>query len=264
MGELLLIKLGGSTITDKKKKSVAKSDKIFRFATEIRYSLKKYKGTVVVGHGAGSFAHVPAAKYKTKLGIINKNSLLGMSIVEQSARHLNCLVVNKFLEAKLPVFTFSPASFLISDAEVYIKSYLDPLLEALEIGQIPVVYGDVVIDKKQGCTIFSTERVFDALTRELHKNFKIRMIYVSDVDGVYDSRNNTIPLITQKNFSLFKSSILDSKNTDVTGGMLHKVEESLRIAQKYKVETQIINGNIKGNLARAILLKKVKGTLIAD
>jgi isopentenyl phosphate kinase len=262
MNNLILIKLGGSVVTNKSKEYTAREENITRLAKEIRNVNKIYQGKIVIGHGAGSFAHTPASKYQTKKGLINNESLLGMSIVEDSARELNAIIIKHFLQEKIAVFPFSPASFLISDLQVYLKSYLDPVIKALEIGQLPIVYGDVVLDKTNGCTIFSTEKVLGVLAKELNMIFKIRMIYVTDVDGVYDQNKKTISTITNKNFMEVKKSILGVTTVDVTGGMLHKVEEALNLAKKYKIETLIINGNKPGNLKKAILGDKVLGTKI--
>lgn len=263
MTELILIKLGGSVITDKSKEFTARPKNIKRLAKEISDAKKTFSGKIIIGHGAGSFAHTPAAKYQTKKGLINDESLIGSSIVEDAARELNSIVIKNFLSEKLPVFPFSPASFLISDAEVYSSSYLDAIKSALDIRMIPVVYGDVVMDKKQGFTIFSTEKVFSVLAKELKDLYKIRMIFVSDVDGVYDEQGITIPVVSQENFPQLRTSILGAKNVDVTGGMLHKVESSLKIAADIGSETLIINGLEPGNLEKAILGEKVAGTIIS-
>ncbi|MCX6704726.1 MAG: isopentenyl phosphate kinase [Candidatus Woesebacteria bacterium] len=262
MENLILVKLGGSVITDKKKDFTVREKNILRLAREIKSALKNTNTKIIIGHGAGSFAHVPAAKYRTKEGLINRNSLYGMAVTEDAARKLNSIVIENFLSLGLPAFSFSPASFLISDAKVYSKSYLDPVNCALKIGIIPVVYGDVILDKVRGCTIFSTEKILSILAKELQKDYKIKVIYVTDVDGVYDEKGKTIPVITNKNFDQMKSSILGAKRVDVTGGMLHKVEEALVLAKKYKIETIIINGNKKGNLTSALLGEKVLGTKI--
>ena len=134
MKELILIKLGGSIITDKKKEFTARGRNIIRLAREIREArVRLGKETFfIIGHGSGSFAHTPAARYKTKEGIINRESVFGMSVVEDAARRLNMIVVNNFLKEKLPVFSFSPASFLISDTKGNSKSYLDAITKALE------------------------------------------------------------------------------------------------------------------------------------
>ncbi|HUC94399.1 MAG TPA: isopentenyl phosphate kinase [Candidatus Saccharimonadales bacterium] len=263
MKKLILIKLGGSIITDKSKEYVVRKENITRLAKEIDSALKKTGVKIIVGHGAGSFAHTPASIYQTKEGLINKKSLFGMSVTEEAARWLNDIVIKEFVSQKLPVFPFSPASFLISDTKVYTKSYIDPIKIALQIGSIPVVHGDVIIDKKIGCTIFSTEKVLSILAKELLKNYKIRIIYVTNVDGVYDEKGKTIPVITDKNFKSLKSSIIGASGVDVTGGMLHKVEESLKLAKETGIETLIINGNSPGLLKDAVLGRKVLSTLIS-
>jgi isopentenyl phosphate kinase len=259
---LILIKLGGSVITDKKKDSTIRQENIKRLAGEVKSALKNIDSKIIVGHGAGSFAHVPAKKYKTKDGLINRNSLFGMCVTEDSAKKLNAIVIRNFLEIGLPAFSFSPASFLISDTKVCLSSYFDPLNKALEVGIIPVVYGDVIVDKTIGCTIFSTEKVLSIIARELRKVYKIRIIYVTDVDGVYDQNKKTIDKITSANFDKVKKSILGTETTDVTGGMIHKVEEALKLVKKTGIETLIINGTKKGELRNAILSNKTNGTLV--
>jgi isopentenyl phosphate kinase len=261
--ELILIKLGGSVITDKSREYVARGENVSRLAGEIKEASGKFAGKFILGHGAGSFAHVPAAKYQTKKGLVNRDSLFGMSVTEEAARWLNSIVIKKFISEKLPVFSFSPASFLISDRVVGSKSYLDPIKNALSIGVIPVVYGDVIMDTKTGFTIFSTETILSIIAQELLKDYKIRMIYCTDVDGVYDVNKKTIAKITPSNFEKAKKAILGASTVDVTGGMLHKVEESLKLAKETGIETLIINGTRAGELTKAIL-GEANGTLISS
>ncbi len=262
MKELVLIKLGGSVITDKSRDYCAREKNISGLVKEIGSVLKGAGVKVIVGHGAGSFAHIPAKKYKTKEGIVNKDSLYGMSVTEEAAKVLNQLVVKKFISEKIPVYSFSPGTFLISDSKIYSKSYIDPVKKALEIEIVPIVYGDVVLDKKIGFTIFSTEKVLGIMADKLSSYYKIRMVYVTDVDGVLDADSRVIPRITKSNFKSLKVGISGAKGVDVTGGMLHKVEEALVLSEKIKVKTQIINGLVPGRLKMAILGKEVIGTRV--
>ncbi len=262
MKELIFIKLGGSVITDKSKEFTARPANIKRLGGEIKAALKVFPCAIVIGHGAGSFAHTPAKKYQTKKGLINSKSLMGMTIVEDAARTLNDILVKIFIKGNLPVFPFSPASFIISDTQVSNKSYLDPIKQALLTGSHPVIYGDVIMDRGQGCTIFSTEKVLSIVAKKLVRDYKIRMIYVTDVNGVHDEKGNIIPVITNKNFNQLKSSIIGAKSVDVTGGMLHKVEQALSLAKKYDISTSIVNGNEKNSLKNAVMGKKTTGTRI--
>ncbi len=260
--ELVLIKLGGSVITNKSREYSLRKKNIDRLAGELKQAFGSFKGHIILGHGAGSFAHVPAAEYKTKDGIINSGSIYGMAVTEDAARKLNMIIISKLLEKKVPAFSFSPASFLISDAKVYSKSYFEPIQKAMNIGIVPVVYGDVILDKKIGCTIFSTEKILSVLAQKLSSEYQIRIIYVTDVDGVYDKDGKTIPVISRKNFDQLRPSITGAKGVDVTGGMLHKVEEALKLAEKTGIRTSIVNGTVPGKFLNTIFDKKEKSVTL--
>ena len=71
--QLILIKLGGSLITDKNRAFMQK-DRSSVGCQEIKVSLSD-KFDLIIGHGSGSFGHVVASKYQTQDGIVNKNSI---------------------------------------------------------------------------------------------------------------------------------------------------------------------------------------------
>lgn len=263
-GNLYIIKLGGSIITDKKKEFTAKETVIQRLAREIREAQKKTGAKILLGHGSGSFGHVMATKYGVKNGLTNKKSFRGLPLVADAAVQINRIVIRNCLAEKLPVVSFSPASFVTAKNKQPDKLFCDPLMNALTTGFLPVIYGDVIMDSQIGFCIFSTEKTLGLLAEKLQKHFaKITMIYCGDTNGVYDENKKTIPKISRNNFGKFKKAITGSAGVDVTGGMLHKIEECLAVAGKLGISTLIINGNTKGELKRALLGKKVKGTLIA-
>jgi len=260
--KLILIKLGGSLITDKAKAFTAREKVIRRLGEEIRKAVGKTK--IIIGHGSGSFGHSVAAKYQTQKGIINSKSVKGFPLVADAARKINEIVIDIFLAKKLPVVSFSPLSFLFTDNRKLQSKLLMPLAKSLEIGLIPVIYGDVIMDERTGFCIYSGEKVLNVIAQELNKNYDITIIYCGETDGVYDASGETIAKINPQNFPNFKKNIGGSASIDVTGGMLHKVEESLLIAKELGIKTLIINGMVKRNLQKAILGKEVKGTVISN
>ncbi len=260
MKKLILIKLGGSVITDKSKPFTARRGVIRRLVKEIKTAKEKLGEDTLflIGHGGGSFPHVPAAKYQTHKGNINKNSLKGFVLTSDAAIDIDRIVVEQFISVGLRAVAFSPMSFIYAN-----KVSLGPIVKCLELGLIPLVYGDVILDQSQGFTIYSAEKILGILARKLKKTYKIgKIIECGDTDGVYDSDGKTIPVISSKNFGEVKKWITGSKSTDVTGGMIHKVEESLDLAEKTGIETQIISGLKSGILKKAILREKVGGTFI--
>lgn len=263
MEKLILIKLGGSVITDKSKPFVARLGVIKRLIREIVQAKKVYKGKILIGHGGGSFPHTVAAKYKTQEGIVNKDSIKGFSLTADAAVKINRIVVEEFIKLGLPGVSFSPLSFIYSKDGKPLVVLTPQIIKALEIGLLPVVYGDVIMDETTGFCIYSGEKTLDLLASELSKYYKVdKIIMVGDTDGVWDKGGKTIVKITPQNFSGIKKSLSGSRATDVTGGMLHKVEESLNLARKENISTVIINGKKKGNLMKAIVGKDVVSTTI--
>lgn len=266
MNKLILIKLGGSVITDKSKPFTAKTSVIKRLAKEIKEVRSKVNNTdFIIGHGGGSFPHVPAAKYQTQKGLINKDSLKGFILTSDAAIDIDRIVVKQFISVGLRAVSFSPMSFIYSKEDKLKNVFLDQISESLKLGFMPVVYGDVIFDESKGFTIYSGEKILDIIARKLLKKYrKVKIIQCGDTDGVHGSNGQTIPKINPKNFKEVKKWITGSKATDVTGGMIHKVEESLKLAKETKIPTVLVNGNKKGNLEKAILGKKVNLTLIKN
>lgn len=265
MKNLILIKLGGSVITDKTKPFTARPLVIRRLAREIKKARKKLgKDTLfLIGHGGGSFPHVPAAKYQTQKGLINKDSVKGLSLTADAAIRIDRILIKEFLKVGLPAISFAPLSFFYARKNARQEHMLSHIRKCFDIGVLPVVYGDVIMDEKEGFCIFSAEKTLAILARELTGSYKIeKFIEVGDTDGVYGKDGKTIPEITAKNFSKVKRLITGSKSTDVTGGMIHKVKESLSLVKDIKTPTVLINGNIKDNLLKVLLGRRVLATII--
>ena len=264
MKGLFLVKLGGSLITDKSKPFTEKREIIRRLAIEIKAGMEKTGNLVIVGHGGGSYPHVPAKKYRTAEGMINSDSQKGMAEVQDAASRLNRIVVEEFIRMGLNAVSVSPSSFSVGrKGEVY-KAFLTPIKEMLKWGLVPVVYGDVVMDVVKGCTIFSTEKTLNNLALKLGESFRVKkIIHCGMTDGVYDRKGKTVPKLGKEGFEKMRGEIGTSAGIDVTGGMVHKVEECLRVA-KEGIKCVIINGNRPGELINTLLGQKHHGTEIGD
>ena len=60
MKDLILIKIGGSLITDKTKPYTTRPEVIKRIAKEIKEAVSEKDVNLIIGHGAGSFGHQSA------------------------------------------------------------------------------------------------------------------------------------------------------------------------------------------------------------
>lgn len=263
MRELVFVKLGGSLITDKTKPFTARMDVINRLAKEIHEAEGEGKLKLLVGHGGGSFPHVPAKKYQVHKGVISPETYRGIAEVQDAASKLNRIVVESLIEAGENAVSVQPSACAVAREGKIVHFDVRPLRKMLSENLLPVPYGDVVVDLKRGCSILSTESIFDYLARKLKPS---RIVLAGVTDGVFTSdpqiseKAERIPEITPANFDSIRASLSGSHGIDVTGGMLHKVEILLGLAE-FGIPSNVINGLEEGNLKNALLGKKV-GTVI--
>ncbi len=261
--ELIFLKLGGSLITNKRRPFVSRKSIIRRLSVEIKNGLGGSNLRLVIAHGSGSFGHSAAAKYRTQDGVINKSSIMGISKVSDAAIRINRIVMKELLGVGLPVISFAPKSFIWTNSGKTKQMLTAPIVKSLNLGLIPVVYGDVIIDEEKGSCIFSSETIITELARELRHGFKIkRVIYCGITAGVYGLSGKTIPIIKPDSLRKLNRVLGSSGGIDVTGGMVHKVHEAIRVVKEAKCNVHIIDGTKTGNLQKAIAGKEVLGTVV--
>ncbi len=261
---ITLIKLGGSVITNKDIPMSMKNGFLGRLAKEVMQAMEEHpEKRFVVGHGSGSFGHVPATKYKTIDGFVDDESVLGMAIVQDAAAQLNRKVVYEFIKNDVPAVTFAPSNTLVTASKKERVNFFSLLELYLEKGLFPVTYGDVIVDTKQGCTIWSTEKVLSFLTEMfLAEGYEVDAVaHVTEVAGFLDDKKQVVPEISRKNWEKLKKNLGSTKGFDVTGGMTLKIEESLKLADK-GVKSVILSGIKPDNLYSYLVGKDWVGTEI--
>ena len=248
--EVVLVKLGGSLITDKRRPETARTGVIERLAQEI--AILGANGTrLVLGHGSGSFGHVAAARHGIHEGVETPEQLLGVTETQDRAATLHRLVIGTLRRRGVPAFSLAPSSCLVSAGGAPTELWAEPLLAALRLGMLPVVYGDVVMDRELGASIASTEAVFLAFAERLLASGVIvrRSIWLGETDGIYDTRGVTIAELRRDTLEEVLDGLEGASGTDVTGGMRHRLETAARLAE-LGVESWIVNGLEPGQLAR--------------
>jgi len=263
MMELALIKLGGSLITDKDKPYTARPEIMQQLAKEVHLIRNQHPNLkLILGNGAGSFAHQSAKKYNTIDGFSSDADKLGFCLVYQDALDLNLLLAKVFLQARLPVVSLPPLTMAFTQNKKLLATDFSSIENSLESGLIPLVFGDVILDKAIGGTILSTDTLLAELAKYFHsQGLEVRLINAGNYPGVRDQNGQVISHITPSNYSQIKAFLGQSASVDVTGGMAKKVEEFLDVSS-LGIDCWIIDGNIPGNLAQAILGQPILGTLI--
>ena len=263
MPDVVLVKLGGSLLTDKKQPRTAREEIIERLAKEVTQVRKAIPEALVLGHGSGSFGHDAARRYSLKGRLATSRQRRGVSVTQVRAAQLHRRVVDALLEAGAAPFSIAPSSgFLAAGGRTAIAS-VEPLQRALELGLLPVVYGDVVLDRRLGATVLSTETVLrEIIVRLQRRTFRVRkVLWMGETDGIYDRQGRTIAEVTARNLEEVRESIGPTRGTDVTGGMELRLEAAWEIARK-GIDSFVLDGRQPGLLKRCLSGKPVGGTLV--
>ncbi len=261
-----LIKLGGSTITDKSIPNSVRWETLQRLMKEIAQAYKKMDGYLVVGHGSGSFGHVPATQYRTMEGFVGPQSRLGMAITQDAAAQLNRIVVQELLKQDIPAVSLYASNSLVTKNNTADSYFIDVFREYLRKELVPVVSGDVIVDTEKGCTIWSADTILPFFAQEFQKHgWQVnRLIHVTSTPGVFRDVNNPdagiFETITPENAVEVQAAMGEVKGFDVTGGMWTKIEESLSLAQA-GIESVILSGEKPKALYNA-LTGAPEGTII--
>ena len=224
---LIIIKLGGSVITYKDSPiPKARIDVIKNLASQIKkvVDLEKYK--IILVHGAGSFAHGLVKKYDLHRGMKTEKQILGFSLVTRNMIGLNNKIMGHLLRAKLKAVSIISHTFITQSAGKLTDFNIEIIKSYLENNQIPVLFGDVVLDDKWGCSVLSGDTIVCYLAQKLKAD---KVIFLSDVDGIFDSDPNKNPKakliaeINNQNLNKILKGLSPTGRDDVTGEMYGKI-----------------------------------------
>ena len=264
MKDLILLKIGGSICTEKSKGEFkVKAGTVERIASEIMEARKQKGFRLIVVNGAGPFGHVNVTEYDIADGLETQSDFEGFAKTVCDCGYVNYMVSEAMRNSGLLALPYPSSSVVIQSKKRIIFFSIDPIKRLWDSNDdiIPVMNGTMVPDTVIKGSIISGDGAIEYLADRMHAK---KVIFAVDVDGIYtadphhDKKAKLIDTITKDNFPDFKSGISGSSSTDVTGGMLGKVEKLL----SGKTTTIIVNGNKPGRVRDALIGKPVKGTII--
>jgi len=220
MSERLILKLGGSVITDKSADCAVNREQLASVASAIAGARA---GGIVVIHGAGSCGHPEAKRYHLDKGA-KAGETEGIFVTHRAVSSLNDAVVLALREKGVAAVGVHPLHVGIADNGRLGGFECRHLGTMLALGMVPVIHGDVVMDLSRGACIVSGDQLVRYLAVALRIN---RVGLATDVPGVLDG-GVVVPEITRKTVSNLQ--IGSSHHTDVTGGMRGKIDELLGLA----------------------------------
>ena len=253
-----VVKLGGSVITDKASEvPVLREADLKRLAREVVSA----GGETIVLHGAGSFGHPGARKYRLREGLGGPDAVRGAAEVRQSVGRLNTLVIEALREAGAHPWPLPPSAVATMREGAFKRMDWELFDAALGRGLTPVSHGDVVLDDTLGVSILSADDIAQALARHLHPAL---VVFAVNVDGLFDrdpAEEGAALIQTLKASDKVSFAQGASKGADVTGAMAAKLKAAQAIAFG-GARVRIVNGLVPGRVADALAGKDVVGTLV--
>jgi isopentenyl phosphate kinase len=241
--ELVVVKLGGSVVTDKSKPFSYRG----KVVSSLGRAMANSGQTIVLVHGGGSFGH-PVAKQYGLSSSSSRATAEGVSRTREAMLRLNQLVCASLSQAGLHPYTFTPFTLFreAKDAAEWIDALLDSNLT-------PITFGDVVPDER-GFRILSGDTICLELSRLLRP---ARCVFAFDVDGIFDERGR---LIKEVDASVLKQ-LKEKKADDATGGILLKVTEALKIASR-TTQVSFVSGFSAKEFSKALKALSFHGSTI--
>jgi isopentenyl phosphate kinase len=216
----IILKLGGSVITDKAGDCAIRKDRIAACAAEIarRPALR-----LVLVHGAGSCGHPQARRHRLDEGI-PPGDIAGIAETHAAVARLNAAVVEALRAAGREAVGIHPLCHCIADGGRLRDPDWRPVELLLGLGVTPVLHGDVVTDTARGASIVSGDQLVASLARALPPD---RVGLATDVPGVLGRDGAVVERASRGTAAGLAGG---SGNPDVTGGMAGKLSELLGLA----------------------------------
>jgi len=249
--ELRILKIGGSVLTHKDTgEKRVRDDVLDRIAREVA---PRAHGLILV-HGAGSFGHPEAVEY----GLLERFDMEGVMRTHEVVCTLNRHVVEALVGVGVPAVGISPMGCAMANNGRLVSLELGPVRRMVELGLVPVLHGDVVMDIGRGASVVSGDQLVAYAARELGVRY---VGMASREHGILDPHGNTVPAITDENLDEVREYLSPPLGADITGGMAGKLDELLELAG-HGTQSWMFSALKSGAIA-AFLEGRPTGTLVA-
>jgi isopentenyl phosphate kinase len=230
---LIVVKLGGSALTDKERICTPRIREIRRAAKQIAALSRRY--SLVLVHGAGSYGHIPVKKWRLESGFTSRSQLRGLAATKSRLLEWEMILDQIFLKARIPLIPLPASDFVVGRNGRIASADLRPLRNWLRMDCVPSTGGDIVTDLNRGFSVVSGDQLAAYLAVKLRAS---RLVFGTDVDGIFDANPRLDPqarilreLTTSSALRVARRARV-STAPDVTGGMAGKIVEAVAAASK--------------------------------
>jgi len=258
----VIVKLGGGLITDKSLYREVRIDRVDAVSAVIR-ELKDSGYSVIIVHGAGSFGHLEARKWKLSEGYdqdISEEQANAVTRVRSDMDDLNKYVVKSLMNAGVECEVMPPRKWATGvgvefqgDLESFVR---DPALP------VPITFGDVVDtsdDTRFG--ILSGDHIMVRLACEI-PDVSACVFLLGDADGLMDrppDEPGAVLLPTWESDQSFSES--HNPDIDITGGIMLKARCASLIARDVE-NVWLLNGTVPRRIIDIVSRGDTVGTRV--
>ena len=241
---ITVIKIGGSAITDKNTGEDYIEEVVSRVARELIPG-RKY----ILIHGIGYSGHRKAKEHNLFSGLGENH--LAWARLRGEVSLMTRKILGILLDNGIPAVEVSLPEIMRTEDTETAEFRSDILREFIDLGFIPLMHGEAVLDPKNGLTVVSGDRIAVEIALAMDVN---EIIFGTNVDGILDPLGRRIERLRMENLN----SIALWDIGDFSGGMRNKIVEVMRLKD---TRVRIINLREDGNLRRALMGEDV-GTII--
>lgn len=187
MPDRIILKLGGSIITDKGSGNAGVvRENVLR---DIAKTLKEFSDIpLLLVHGAGSYGHPQARQYNIQSGVSGENRR-GVFETHYAVSFLNKQVVSMLRVEGIEAVSVHPFDGMVASGGELSGYTLENLKIMIDLGIVPVLHGDVVMDTMKGACIVSGDQLVRVLAQHLGMK---RIGLATDVPGLLDSDGSVV------------------------------------------------------------------------
>ena len=258
----VIVKLGGGLITDKSEYKQVRLDRVDAVSAVIK-ELKNCGHSVIIVHGAGSFGHLEARKWRLSEGFdseISEEQELAVTRVRSDMDDLNEYVIESLRSYGVECEVLPPrywATGIGVDFQGDLGSFSRDPTEP-----VPITFGDVVATQDHTrFGILSGDHIMVRLGNEI-PDVSACIFLLGDADGLMDrppGESGATLLTTWSVDEDFSDS--HNPNVDVTGGIMLKAQCASLIARNVE-HVWLLNGTIPERIFDIVSSGRAIGTRV--
>ena len=229
---------------------------------------------MLISHGSGSYGHAAAAGSplgSAQAANVGSSSaadrtdevLAAASRTQAAASRLHALLRKELAAAGIETFSLAPSSFVVADDGVLGSGFTEALDLCLSATLVPLIYGDVILDRRRGAVICSTETLIEWLLDVLSDDLRVsRVLWMGATDGILDQRGQRIDHVSRESLASALEATGGSGGIDTTGGMRHRLQAAWSCCER-GVPSWILDGSRESVLLEALRGHRLGGTAVS-